>query len=86
LPGGEERRLPTLDASPCPPAVPVTIFGGLMQDSRLNTISALIDDARTLIADMRDEGVPAEYRIALGRISNSLNDALRRTQNLKDAG
>lgn len=56
-----------------------------MQDSRLNTIAALIDDARTLIADMRDEGVPAEDRIALGRISNSLNDAIRRTNNLKDA-
>lgn len=56
-----------------------------MNDTRLNTIAALVDDARTLIADIRDDcdGLPAEERIALGRISNSLNDAIRRTNNLK---
>jgi hypothetical protein len=54
-----------------------------MRDTRLNTIAALVDDARTLIADMKDEGVLAEDRIALDRIRNSLNDALRRTNNLK---
>lgn len=56
-----------------------------MNDSRLNQISALVDDARAIIADMKDEGVLAEDRIALDRIRGSLNDAIRRTNNLKSA-
>jgi hypothetical protein len=56
-----------------------------MKDTRLNEIAALVDDARCLIADMKDEGVLAEDRIALDRIRGSLNDAIRRTNNLKDA-
>jgi hypothetical protein len=57
-----------------------------VNDTRLNHIAALVDDARTLVADIRDDGdgLPAEERIALDRIRNSLNDAIRRTNNLKD--
>lgn len=55
-----------------------------MNDTRLNHIAALIDDARCVVADMRDEGVPAEDRIALDRIRRSLNDALIKTVRLKD--
>jgi len=55
-----------------------------MQDTRLNTISALIDDARVLVSEMKDEGVLAEDRIALDRIRRSLNDALIKTVKLKD--
>lgn len=56
-----------------------------MQDTRLNTIAALIDDARNLVEDIREEGVPAEERIALDGIRISLNEALRRTKKLKAA-
>jgi hypothetical protein len=55
-----------------------------MKDTRLNQITALVDDARAIIADMKDEGVLAEDRIALDRIRGSLNDAIRRTNTLKD--
>jgi hypothetical protein len=57
-----------------------------MEDTRLNHIAALVDDARCILADIRDDcdGLPADERIALERIRNSLNDALRRTNNLKD--
>lgn len=56
----------------------------MIQDSRLNTITALVDDARNLIEDMREEGVPAEDRAALEGIRKSLNEAFRRTNSLKD--
>jgi hypothetical protein len=54
-----------------------------MNDTRLNTVAALIDDSRTLLSDMREEGVPADDRIALDRIRSSLNEALKRTRKLK---
>lgn len=57
----------------------------MMQDSRLNEITALLDDSRCLIADMRDEGVLAEDRIALEGIRKHLNEAIRRANALKGA-
>jgi hypothetical protein len=54
-----------------------------LQDTRLNTVTALVDDARNLLEDMREEGVPADDRIALDGIRSSLNEALRRTRKLK---
>lgn len=54
-----------------------------MMDSRLSEITALVDDARTLIADMRDEGVLAEDRIALEGIRKHLNEAIRKADSLK---
>jgi hypothetical protein len=54
-----------------------------LQDTRLNTVAALVDDARCLLHDMREEGVPADDRIALDQIRSSLNEALRRTRKLK---
>lgn len=55
-----------------------------MNDTRLNAIAALVDDARNLVEDMRDESVPAEDRVALEGIRKSLNEAIRRTNTLKD--
>lgn len=57
-----------------------------MNDTRLNTIAALVDDARTLIADIRDDcdGLPAEERMALEGIRRQLNYALNRVNALKD--
>lgn len=56
-----------------------------MDDTRLNTVAALIDDSRCLLEDMREEGVPADDRIALDSIRSALNEALRRTRKLKGA-
>jgi hypothetical protein len=55
-----------------------------VNDTRLNQIAALVDDARCLISDMREEGVPAEDRIALQLIRKHLNNALDCTRSLRD--
>jgi urocanate hydratase len=55
-----------------------------MNDSRFDQVCALVDDARCLIADITEEGVDRlEDRMYLDGIRHSLNEALRRTKNLK---
>jgi hypothetical protein len=56
-----------------------------MEDTRLNQIAALVDDARCILVEIRDDadGLPADERIALEGIRSSLNEALRRTHKLK---
>lgn len=65
-----------------------------MNDSRLDQVAALADDARCLISELRDEGgsygeIVAEKRVCqamtLQHIQRLLNDVIRETQKLKDA-
>lgn len=58
-----------------------------MDDTRLNQVAALVEDARAVLADIKADcdGLPAHQRIALEHIRIVLNEALRRTQTLKDA-
>lgn len=56
-----------------------------MIDSRLNQLSALIDDARALVADIEDE-VPRDCedeQALLGTVHRCLNSALQHTDFLK---
>lgn len=61
-----------------------------MSDSRLSQVTALIDDARTLLADMAEEGLPADVennQLASARFS--LNVSLQHIhilQNLLEDG
>ena len=59
-------------------------------DSRLNQIIALLDDARTLVADICDESPPFRMHVGLDGVRTSLddarhhmNEAIRRAQNVK---
>jgi hypothetical protein len=56
-----------------------------MEDTRLNHIAALVDDARCILADIRDDcdGLPADERIALDGIRKHLNEAICKTKKLK---
>lgn len=56
-----------------------------MDDTRLNHIAALVDDARCILVEIKDEGegLPADERIALEGIRRHLNEAICKTKKLK---
>jgi len=54
-----------------------------MTDSRLAQISALVDNARTLAADLMDELGASQARVLLGDLRARLNESIQITNQLK---
>jgi hypothetical protein len=55
-----------------------------MEDTRLNQISALADDARCLADDLLDEELLMTQRMLLGYARQHFNEAIKNIQHLKE--